>query len=118
MFGLPGRSGRSWWGWAIGDKRDHAIKSRGSVFSALGFTVAEAEHLRIGSLIMDALIGEIENRKLTHKEAAQLLGTTRYRVSDLTRGRIDLFSIDALVDFLTSTGLKVDLRVTATPHIG
>jgi len=42
----------------MGDKRDHAIKSRGSVFSALGFTVAEAEHLRIGSFIMNALIGE------------------------------------------------------------
>src|SRR5258708_27233062 len=96
----------------MGDKRDHPIKTSGSVFGALGFTVGDVEHLRIRSLIMNALIGEIENRKLTHKQAARLLGITQRRVSDLTRGKIDLFSIDTLVDFLAAMGLKVDLRVT------
>jgi predicted XRE-type DNA-binding protein len=88
-----------------------SIKTSGSVFGALGFTLAEAEHLRIRALMMNALISEIEKRKLTQKEAARLLSITQPRVSDLTRGKIDLFSIDTLVDLLAAMGLKVDLRV-------
>ncbi len=61
--------------------------------------------------MMNALTGEIEKQKLTQKEAAGLLGITQPRVSDLTRGKIDLFSIDTLVDLLAAIGLKVVLRV-------
>jgi predicted XRE-type DNA-binding protein len=92
-------------------KMSKATKTSGSVFRALGFTPAEAEHLRIRGLMMNALIGEIDKQKLTQKEAAGLLGITQPRVSDLIRGKIDLFSIDTLVDLLAAMGLKVDLRV-------
>ncbi len=88
-----------------------ATKTSGSVFRALGFDPAEAEHLRIRAVMMNALIGQIEKQKLTQKEAAKLLGITQPRVSDLIRGKIDLFSIDTLVDWLAAMGMKVDLRV-------
>jgi predicted XRE-type DNA-binding protein len=87
------------------------IRTSGSVFGALGFAPAEAEHLRIRTVMMNALIDRIEKRKLTQKETASLLGITQPRVSDLIRGKIDLFSIDTLVDLLAAMGLKVDLRV-------
>jgi predicted XRE-type DNA-binding protein len=95
----------------MGDKRDHAIETGGSVWHVLGFAPAKSESLRIRALMMNVLIGEIEKWKLTQKEAARLLGITQHRVSDLTRGKIDLFSIDTLVDFLAAMGLKVDLRM-------
>jgi hypothetical protein len=50
----------------------------------------------------------------THSQAraAEILGVTQPRVSDLVRGRIDLFSIDALVDFLAQLGVGVTVRTT------
>jgi len=50
--------------------------------------------------MMNALIAEIEKKGLTQAQAAKLLGVTQPRVSDLMRGRLHLFSIDALVNFL------------------
>ena len=85
-------------------------RSSGNVFRDLGFSVAEAENLRIRSAIMNALIAQIEKKRLTQARAAKLLGVTQPRISDLTRGKIQLFSIDTLVNMLSASGLKVDLR--------
>ena len=47
----------------------------------------------------------ITARGLKQAEAAELLGVTQPRVSDLMRGRIDLFSIDTLIDMLARLGV-------------
>ena len=60
---------------------------------------------------MNALIAHIEKKGLTQVQAAKLLRVTQPRISDLMRGRIHLFSIDALVNFLAAVGLRVTLRV-------
>lgn len=85
-------------------------RSSGSVFQDLGFPKDEAENLRIRSDLMIRLAQLIEKRGLTQAEAARILGVSQPRVSDLVRGRIDLFSIDTLVLMLTKAGLEV--RVT------
>ena len=87
------------------------VKTSGSVFHSLGFPPADVENLRVRAVMMNALISHIERRKLTQAQAAKLLGTTQPRVSDLMRGKIDLFSIDTLVNLLAAFGLRVDLRV-------
>jgi len=87
-------------------------KSGSSVFEDLGFQPAEAENLRIRAAMMNALIAQIEKRKLTQAQAAKLLGVTQPRVSDLMRGRLHLFSLDTLVNFLSAAGLRVTLRVS------
>jgi predicted XRE-type DNA-binding protein len=92
-------------------RRTESVRTSGNVFNALGFLPGEAEHLRVRSIMMNALIGHVQKRKLTQAQAAKLLGVTQPRVSDLMRGRIDLFSIDKLVDLLAAAGLRVDLRV-------
>jgi predicted XRE-type DNA-binding protein len=51
----------------------------------------------------------IEDEGLTQARAARLLGVSQPRVSDLIRGRIDLFSIDALVNLLAKAGIRVTL---------
>ena len=81
------------------------------VFADLGFAPAEAENLRIRSAMMRRLVALMRKRKLTQTEAARLLGVTQPRISDLTRGKIHLFSIDNLVGLLAAAGLKVDFRV-------
>ena len=47
--------------------------------------------------------------------AAKTLGVTQPRISDLLRGRIDLFSTDALIDMLTLLGATVRLTVKVRP---
>jgi predicted XRE-type DNA-binding protein len=60
---------------------------------------------------MRKLVGHITATGMTQSEAAKQLGVTQPRISDLTRGKVDLFSIDSLVNMLGSAGLHVDIRV-------
>jgi predicted XRE-type DNA-binding protein len=87
--------------------------SSGNVFRDLGFADDEAEHLRVRSTLMIAVRKLIEERSLTQAEAARLFGVTQPRISNLVRGRIDLFSIDTLVDMLARAGIHVDLVISA-----
>jgi len=88
--------------------------SSGNVFADLGFGEEEAEHLRIRSTLMIEVRKLIEERKLTQGEAAKLMGVTQPRISDLVRGKIDLFSIDALVGMLARAGVHVDVVLSTT----
>ncbi len=54
-------------------------------------------------------LGLIAARGLRQAEAAKILGATQPRVSDLLRGRIDLFSTDAIIDMLARFGVRVKI---------
>jgi len=87
--------------------------STGNVFRDLGFRREEAEHLLVRADLIIAVQKLIKSRKLKQKDAAKLLRVSQPRVSDLTRGRIDLFSTDALIDMLARLGVRVRLNVMA-----
>jgi len=89
-------------------------QSTGNVFRDLGFGAKEAESLRLRAELMVEVRRLIEARKLTQRSAASLLGVTQPRISDLIRGKIDLFSIDTLVNMLARAGMRVQLRVAAS----
>lgn len=86
-------------------------RSSGDVFRDLGFDEDEAAHLRIRAMLMARVRKLIEKRGLTQAAAAQLFGVTQPRVSDLVRGKIELFSIDGLVDMLARARCRVSLVV-------
>jgi len=86
-------------------------RSSGNVFRDLGFGTQEAENLRVRSELMIQIRKLIEQRRLTQAGAAKVFGVTQPRVSDLVRGRIDLFSIDTLVKMLAQAGVQVRLVV-------
>ena len=88
--------------------------SSGNVFRDLGFSREEAEHLLIRSDLMIALQKALQRRALKQADAAKVLGVTQPRVSDLLRGRIDLFSTDALIDMLAR--LEIRVRFVLSPH--
>jgi predicted XRE-type DNA-binding protein len=83
--------------------------SRGDVFRDLGFPPDEAEYLKVRSELMLKLQKTITARGLKQADAARLLGVTQPRISDLMRGRIDLFSIDTLIDMLARLGIRTKL---------
>ena len=66
---------------------------------------------------MARLARVMKERALTQSEAARMFGVTQPRVSDLVRGKIDLFSIDTLVDMLSKAGLQVTLTVRARSRV-
>ena len=84
-------------------------RSSGNVFRDLGFSGDEAEYLKVRAELMAHLQKVITARGLKQAAAAELLGVTQPRVSDLMRGRIDLFSIDTLIDMLARLGIRVKL---------
>ena len=84
-------------------------RSNGNVFSDLGFVKAEAEHLQVRSTLMIAIQEIIDERQLTQAEAAAAFGVTQPRISDLVRGKIELFSIDMLVTMLARAGMHVQI---------
>lgn len=86
-------------------------KSTGNVFRDIGFPREEAEHLLVRADLMIQVQKLITSRRLKQKAAAKILGVTQPRVSDLLRGRIDLFSTDALIDLLARLGAEVRLKV-------
>lgn len=92
------------------------IETTGSVFFDL-FERGKAERLSIQSGLALALEREIRARKLTQVQAARQLGIAQPRVNDLLRGRLDRFSIDALVEYLSR--LEVQVRIaTSSPTRG
>jgi len=84
-------------------------RSDGKVFRGLGFTPEEAQSLQLRADLMNQIGRVIGSRRLTQAAAARLFGVTQPRISDLVRGKIDLFSIDTLVDMLARAGIRVRL---------
>lgn len=85
--------------------------STGNVFRDVGFRSGEAEHLLVRADLMIQVQKLIASRRLKQNAAAKLLRVTQPRVSDLLRGRINLFSTDALIDMLARLGAHVRLTV-------
>lgn len=83
------------------------MPSTSNVFRDLGFSTEEAEHLLIRADLLIHLQKAITSRGLTQAKAAKILRVTQPRVSDLLRGRIDLFSTDSLIDMLARLGMHV-----------
>lgn len=83
-----------------------------SVWDAIEDTAAEAENMRLRSVLMMALREYIEREGLSQAEAARRMGVTQPRISDLMRGKIDLFGLDGLVNMLAAVGLHVDARIS------
>lgn len=81
----------------------------GNVFADLGFSEEEAANLQVRSLMMQRLQAYVEEEGLTQEEAAVRLGVHQPRVSQLMRGKINAFSIDALVNMLAGAGLRVQV---------
>ena len=84
-------------------------RSSGNVFRDLGFAAEDAEHLAIRADLMIQIEKAIKSRGLKQAEAAKVMRVTQPRVSDLLRGRIDLFSTDTLIDMLARLGVRVRL---------
>ncbi len=67
--------------------------------------------MKLRSQLMMALKEVIAAKGLTQSEAAQLFGVTQPRVSDLLRGKINLFGLDKLVEMAVIAGLHIEMQI-------
>lgn len=88
-----------------------STESFASVWDAIEDTPAEAENMKLRSTLMMALDLHIRTKGWTQADAARQLGITQPRVSDLMRGKINLFALDTLVNMVVAAGLHVEMRV-------
>lgn len=85
-----------------------------SVWDAIEDTPAEGENMKLRSSLMIALKAYLTRTGLSQAQAAKLFGVTQPRISDLMRGKINLFALDALVNMAATAGMHVEMRVLET----
>ena len=84
-------------------------RGSGNVFQDLGFSPHEAGNLILRAQLMSRVRDAAKG--VTQREAAKIFGITQPRLNDVMRGRVDKFSLDALVKMLSNAGMQVELRV-------
>ena len=89
------------------------INSSGNVFLDLGYSPDEAAILQMRCELMADLRKLIKAKKLTQAKAAEILGVSQSRVSDLIRGKWERFSLEMLITLATRAGMRVSLRKAA-----
>lgn len=84
-----------------------------SVWDALADTPEQAANLRARAELMQKVAEIVKQSGWTQAEAATRCRVTQPRISDLLRGRVSRFSIDALVNMCTALGCRVRLDLEA-----
>ena len=94
------------------------VEGAKSVFYDIADSPDEAANLTARSALMMAIEQRIRANGWTQAQAARTLGVQQPRVSDLMNGKIDKFSLDALVKMLPAVGLAVKVVPQAQPKPG
>ena len=89
------------------------VNSSGNVFIDLGYSPDEAAILQMRADLMADLRKWIKAKRLTQAKAAEILNVSQYRVSDLTRGKWERFSLEMLIGLATKAGMRVTLKRAA-----
>jgi len=101
----------------------HRTPADGNIFADLGFAPDEAAKLladadqaidekrALKQMLMTEIVGWIDAQNLKQAQAAQILGVTRPRVSDVVNQKTPKFTVDSLVDMVLRTGKHVQLSV-------
>jgi predicted XRE-type DNA-binding protein len=89
------------------------VNSSGNVFIDLGYSPDEAAVLQMRADLMADLRKFIKAKRLTQAKAAEILGVSQSRVSDLIRGKWEKFSLEMLITLSTRAGMRVTLKKAA-----
>ncbi len=87
------------------------LESFANVWQALEDTPEQAANMEVRSCLMMELARIIRENGWTQTEAAEHCGVTQPCIDDLLRGRIDRFSLDALVNMSARLGQRVRLEL-------
>lgn len=82
-----------------------------NVWNVLEDTPSRAAEMRIRSELMMTLSDIVHANNMTPSDAAQLFGVTTAAIQDLNRGKINRFSLDALVGMAATAGMAPSIKV-------
>ena len=82
-----------------------------NVWDALEDTPEEAANMTMRSNLLIAIEQKVRSWKVTQAAAARRLGLTQPRLNDLLKGKIDKFSLDALIGLAIKAGLTLRLDI-------
>ena len=83
-----------------------------SVWDAIEDTPQAAASMKARSTLLMELSNVIQKRGMTQAEAAEFFGVTQPRISDLMRGKIDLFSLDTLMNMASTAGMSPVVKLS------
>jgi predicted XRE-type DNA-binding protein len=86
-------------------------RGSGNVFKDIGFSPEEAVNLKLRSDLMMGIEDYFKKSGVAQATAAKTLGLTTPQFNALLKGKIELFSLDALVNIAVRAGLRIELRV-------
>ncbi|WP_337287263.1 helix-turn-helix transcriptional regulator [Candidatus Methylomirabilis sp.] len=89
------------------------VHASGNVFIDLGYPPDEAAILQMRADLMADLRKWIKAKRLTQSKAAEILGVSQSRVSDLIRSKWERFSLEMLITLATRAGMHVTLKKAA-----
>jgi predicted XRE-type DNA-binding protein len=87
--------------------------SSGNVFADLN--LPQADDLLAKAELAAKIIGEIERRRMTQTQAAEILGIDQPKISALKQGKLSAFSIERLMRFLLLLGRDIEITVKEKP---
>lgn len=90
-------------------RKEKYYESSGNVFADLGFK--NPERLLARAQLMLRITEIIKARCLTQKDASRILGVPQSKVSCLMNGKLSMFSMDLLLQFLNALGRDVDIVI-------
>jgi len=82
-----------------------------SVWDAIDDPPEEAENMKLRSALLFTLKDPITRTGMSQAQAVKLFGVTQPRISDLMRGKINLFGLDLLVNMAAAAGFHIEMRV-------
>lgn len=83
-----------------------------SIWDAIEDTPQAAASMKARSTLLMELANVIQQRGMTQAEAAELFGVTQPRISDLMRGKINLFSLDMLMNMAATAGMSPVVKLS------
>ena len=89
------------------------VQTFDDVFDALADTPAQAANMKARADLLSAIKAQVGTWQLTQGGIAARLGITRPRLNDLLQGKLHKFSLDALVNLATASGLVLEMKVAA-----
>jgi predicted XRE-type DNA-binding protein len=97
------------------NEADKAItRGTGNVFADLGF--ADAEERQTKLRLAYAINGVVARRRLTQAAAAKKLGINQPKVSALANYKLNGFSVERLMTFLTALDQDVEIVIRKKPR--
>jgi predicted XRE-type DNA-binding protein len=89
------------------------VQTFGDVFDAISDTPAEAANMKARADLLSAVKSQVKSWKVAQGVAATRLGITRPRLNDLLQGKLEKFSLDALVNLAAASGLVLEMKFAA-----